>query len=120
MHLHNGCGAELDRCLLISRDNIHRRSSVAYFGNGIVPDAKPINEDLTLVVGFKDNVIAVCSGNSESEALDLAVRGGLDNFQVATHSIIDESDTCLVLHLVGFSVGVDHHFIHAGSSDFHR
>lgn len=117
MHLHNGSGAELDRCLLASRDDIHRRSRVAYLRNGVVPDAKPVNEDLTLIVGFQDNVIAICSGNSESEALDLAVRGGLDNFQVASHRIIDEADACLVLHLVGLAVCVDHHFIHAGIKD---
>ena len=78
---------------------------------------KSIEQNERFGIGTNGEMKNICSGNAESEALNLAVRGGLDNFQVATHSIIDEADTCLVLHLVGLAVGVDHHFIHAGIED---
>ena len=91
MHLHNGGRAGLDRRFLVSRQDIHRRGGVAHLGDGVIPDADALNDDLALVVGFKDNVIAVCAGNAERKALDLAVRGSLDDLQVSSHRFIDKA-----------------------------
>ena len=61
----SGGRAGLDRRFLVSRQDIHRRGGVAHLGDGVIPDADALNDDLALVVGFKDNVIAVCAGNAE-------------------------------------------------------
>ena len=112
MHLHNSSGTTLNCCRFIIRQNIHKRSGIAHLRNGVIPNAKPVEKNLAILISFKDNLIAVCTGNAERKTFDLAVRGGFNDPQIATHCLIDKADARFILDLIGLAVRVDHHLIH--------
>ena len=67
VHFYNCGRACLHRSFFIGWQDIHSGSGIVYFGNLVLADTQSFNEDFTLFVCFKGDIIAVCSGNAEAK-----------------------------------------------------
>ena len=80
--------------------------AVLNFRHGIFADAQVFNEDLTVCVG-RENFIVVLTRDAEAEAFHTAVRGGLHDFQITDHMVVDEADAGFVLYFHQLTVIYD-------------
>ena len=111
MHFNDRGRACLYRSLLVGRQDIHSGSRIVHFGNLVLADPQSFKENLAVFVCFKGNIIAVCSGNAESEAFHLSVRRCFYDFQVSTHRLVCEAFALRVFHLIGLTVRVDEYLV---------
>ena len=113
MHFYDCGRACLHRSFFVGWQNIHSGGGIVYFGNLVLADTQSFNEDFALFVCFKGDIIAVCSGNAESKAFHFSVGRCFHDFQVPTHRFICKTFALCIFDLIGLSVGVNKHFIHA-------
>ena len=112
MHLDNGGRSDLDRCLLVGRENIACGSIVADLGNGVLANTQALNEDFAVFVCLKGLVI-VRACYSKRETVQFSIRGSLNNFQRAFLCGVDKANACLVLYGIGLAVFLNGYAIHA-------
>ena len=100
VHLNNRGYSDLDRCLLVGRENIACGSIVADLGNSVLANTQTLNEDFAVFVGLKGLVI-VRACYPEREALQFSIRGSLNDFQRAFLCSVDKANACFVLYGIG-------------------
>ena len=76
---------------------------IFYLGNGILTNAKSLDEDLTVGVSLEDLVI-VLAGYAEREAFNATIGRTLHDLDVANHVVIDKANTGFVLNLYHLAV----------------
>lgn len=102
VHLNNRGCSDLNRCLLVGRENIACGSIVADLRNGVLANTQAINEDFAVFVSLKGLVI-VRTCYSKREALQFSIRGSLNDFQRAFLCGVDKANACLVLYGIGLA-----------------
>ena len=80
VHHDNGGFSNLDRSLLVRREDISGKSIVADLANHLITDTQVFDVDFTVPVSLEGLVIGISSCNTEREALNLAIRRCLDDF----------------------------------------
>ena len=104
MHFYLGHGTLKDSGLFICRQYIVLRYAVGNLADGVITNAQALHENFAVLIRGEHLLIAAHSGHTEREALHLAVRRCLDDFQAAHLCRIDKAFSGFIFHNHGLAM----------------